>query len=181
MSSLNQGLLRNQIAAIRRKHPGAGVIAMKSRSRWDGPSSLRVDDQDFRIAQCDSELAIREALLDAGDESIPVVIITDLQEPELGSDPRFATNVARVNNRPETDALVAAGFALRTAADAIAALLKADVALATVNDMDGLSHHPHLRRISVETPNGPVSYPAPAPVFSDHERAYGPVPGLPGN
>lgn len=104
-----------------------------------------------------------------------------LRQPELGSDPRFATNVARVNNRPETDALVAAGFVRRTAADAIAALLKADVALATVNDMEGLSHHPHLRRISVETPNGPVSYPPPAPVFSDHERAYGPVPGLPGN
>jgi formyl-CoA transferase len=104
-----------------------------------------------------------------------------LGQPELGSDPRFATNVARVNNRPETDALVAAGFARRTAADAIAALLKADVALATVNDMEGLANHPHLRRISVETPNGPVAYPAPAPVFSDHEREYGPVPGLPSN
>ena len=45
-----------------------------------------------------------------------------------------------------------------------------------VNDMDGLSHHPHLRRITVDTPNGPVSYPAPAPVFLGEDRDYGAVP-----
>lgn len=102
-----------------------------------------------------------------------------LGQPALAADPRFATNVARVNNRPETDALVAAGFAGRTGAGAIAALLEADIALATVNDMQGLSAHPHLRRITVDTPNGPVSYPAPAARFSDQDRTYGPVPGLP--
>ncbi|MEI2387219.1 CaiB/BaiF CoA-transferase family protein [Breoghania sp. JC706] len=96
----------------------------------------------------------------------------------LGSDPKFATNVARVENRPETDAIVAAAFARRDCDDAIEALLKADVALARVNDMAGLSAHPHLRRIEVESPNGPVSFPAPAPIFADEQRAYGPVPGL---
>ena len=46
--------------------------------------------------------------------------------------------------------------------------------------MDGLSHHPHLRRITVDTPNGPVSYPAPAPIFDGEERHFGPVPALGG-
>jgi itaconate CoA-transferase len=59
------------------------------------------------------------------------------------------------------------------------AILSADVAFATVNDMEGLARHPHLRRITVETPNGPVSYPAPAPIFADELRSYGPVPSLP--
>ena len=85
-----------------------------------------------------------------------------LGQPELGTDPRFATNLARVANRAETDALVARGFARMTAREAIAALLRADVALASVSDMARLSRHPHLRRITVDTPNGPVSYPAPA-------------------
>ena len=101
-----------------------------------------------------------------------------LGDASLGTDPKFATNVARVENRPETDAIVAAAFARRDCDDAIEALLKADVALARVNDMAGLSAHPHLRRIEVKSPNGPVSFPAPAPIFADEPRAYGPVPGL---
>lgn len=100
-------------------------------------------------------------------------------KPELARDPRFTTNVARVANRAETDAEVALGFAARTLAEATAAILDADVAFARVNDMQGLSEHPHLRRIIVDTPNGPVSYPAPAPIFVGEERRYGPVPALP--
>ena len=38
----------------------------------------------------------------------------------------------------------------------------------------------HLRRITVDTPNGPVSYPAPAPIFDGEERHFGPVPALGG-
>jgi itaconate CoA-transferase len=101
-----------------------------------------------------------------------------LDRPELGTDPRFAVNVARVAHRVETDALVGEGFAKRSEAEAVAALLEADIAFAAVNDMAGLARHPHLRRIEVETPNGPVSLPAPAPIFSDERRRYGPVPAL---
>jgi formyl-CoA transferase len=102
-----------------------------------------------------------------------------LQRPELGRDPRFATNVDRVANRPETDGIVAEAFARMDHAEAMAVLEEADVAMASVNDMAGLSAHPHLRRITVETPNGPVSYPAPAPRVAGEARRYGPVPGLP--
>lgn len=103
---------------------------------------------------------------------------TFLGKRDLGTDPRFATNVARVANRAATDAAVAEGFARRTGEEAIAALLRADVALAAVNDMAGLAGHPHLRRIRVETPNGPVSYPAPGARWKGESRAYGPVPAL---
>lgn len=99
-------------------------------------------------------------------------------KPVLAGDPRFATNVARVANREQTDAAVAAGFRTRDLAEATVALLKADVAFASINDMAGLSQHPHLRRITVDTPNGQVSYPAPAPIFADEARNYGPVPAL---
>lgn len=102
-----------------------------------------------------------------------------LEHPELGEEPRFATNVARVENRVQTDAAVAEGFARMDAKQAVAALLKADVALASVSDMAQLSTHPHLRRITVDTPNGPVSFPAPAPIVTGVERQYGPVPALP--
>ncbi|WP_319530161.1 CaiB/BaiF CoA-transferase family protein [uncultured Cohaesibacter sp.] len=102
-----------------------------------------------------------------------------LEEPELGEDPNFSTNVSRVSNRDETDARVGEGFARRDAEEAVEALLRADVAFAKVNDMAGLSAHPHLRRIAIETPGGTVNLPAPAPVWDESEvRHYGPVPQL---
>ncbi|WP_286189114.1 CaiB/BaiF CoA-transferase family protein [Labrenzia sp. R5_0] len=99
-------------------------------------------------------------------------------KPELGTDPRFATNVARVNNRRETDAAVGEAFAKFDAETAIRLLTEANIALASVNDMEGLSTHPHLRRITVDSPNGPISFPAPAAIFSGEPRSYGPIPAL---
>jgi len=99
--------------------------------------------------------------------------------PEFGHDPKYATNVARVENRLATDGAVAEVFASMTAEEATERLIKADIAFASVNDMAGLSSHPQLRRIRVDTPNGPVSYPAPAPIISDDIRRYGAVPLVP--
>ncbi|MXQ10766.1 CaiB/BaiF CoA transferase family protein [Microvirga makkahensis] len=99
--------------------------------------------------------------------------------PEMGHDPKYATNVARVENRPATDGAVAEAFAMMSAEEATEKLVRADIAFASLNDMAGLSSHPQLRRITVETPNGPVSYPAPAPIVSGSTRRYGAVPAMP--
>lgn len=101
-----------------------------------------------------------------------------LGDAALATDPRFATNVARVQNRAATDAMAAAAFAALDAGEAADLLLRADVAFAPVNDMAALSHHPHLRRIEVETPAGPVAFPAPAPIVMGAPRSYGPVPAV---
>ena len=57
-------------------------------------------------------------------------------------------------------------------------LAAADIAFARVNTPADLAHHPHLRRITVGTPSGPVSYPAPAEQHTSASRQYGPVPAL---
>jgi len=101
-----------------------------------------------------------------------------LDQPEAGQDARFATNVARTKNRAETDALVAGAFARYDEGEAKARLINANVAFASVNDIAALSAHPHLRRINVDTPSGPVSYPAPAPIVVGAPRSYGAVPEL---
>jgi len=95
----------------------------------------------------------------------------------LAADPRFATVADRVTSRPETDGKVAAAFATMDAATLSGKLEAADIAFGRVNDVAGLIQHPHLRRIEVETPSGPVSYPAPAPI-RDESRSYGRVPQL---
>ncbi|MBS0123795.1 CaiB/BaiF CoA transferase family protein [Thetidibacter halocola] len=99
-------------------------------------------------------------------------------DASLGTDPRLATNVARVSYRDFTDGIVAQAFARRSSTEAVAILSEADIALAMVNDMGGLSAHPHLRRVTVNSPNGSVSFPAPGAQVKGETRQYGPVPAL---
>ena len=101
-----------------------------------------------------------------------------LGDASLGTDPRFATNVARVRHRPETDGLVASAFGVLDVKTLSEMLADADIAFALVNDPAGLSRHPHLRRITVATPTGPVSCPAPAEQLAGASRHYGAVPAL---
>lgn len=101
-----------------------------------------------------------------------------LRSPALATDERFSRNVTRVQNRTMTDEIVSATFAALDEAEAKTLLLRADVAFASVNDMAALSVHPHLRRITVETPGGAVALPAPAPLFTGAARDYGAVPAI---
>jgi itaconate CoA-transferase len=96
----------------------------------------------------------------------------------LAADPAFATNVERVKRRAETDGKVAKVFAALDAESLERKLAGADIAFARVNGPAELAHHPHLRRITVGTPSGPVSYPAPAERRAAASRHYGPVPAL---
>ncbi|MGA8611490.1 MAG: CaiB/BaiF CoA-transferase family protein [Xanthobacteraceae bacterium] len=101
-----------------------------------------------------------------------------LGDAALAADPDFATNVERVKRRAETDGRVAAVFAGHDADTLEQMLAAADIAFARVNTAADLSHHPHLRRITIGTPSGPVSYPAPAKRRASSTRRYGPVPAL---
>ena len=101
-----------------------------------------------------------------------------LARPELPNDSRFASMVERVRNRHLTDGMVGEIFAAMTRDELLKRLSDADIAFAEVNTMAGLAVHPHLRRIEVDTPNGPVTYPAPAAIVVDDPRRYGAVPGI---
>jgi formyl-CoA transferase len=101
-----------------------------------------------------------------------------LGQPELPNDPRLANGVERVRNRALTDKAVGDSFAAMTRDDLLKRLADADVAFAEVNTMADLTIHPHLRRIEVDTPNGVVTYPAPAAIFAGAPRHYGAVPAI---
>jgi len=96
--------------------------------------------------------------------------------PSLAGDPRFATNVARVENRAATDDLVAAWFARQSADGAVQALSAADIAFGLLNDVPRVLRHPHLRLASIATPRGPVEVPAPAARWTGEEASFGAVP-----
>src|SRR5882757_8068208 len=101
-----------------------------------------------------------------------------LGQPDLPSDPRFASMVERVRNRALTDKTVGDSFTRLARDELLGKLAEADIAFAEVNTMADLAVHPHLRRIEVGTPNGKVAYPAPAAIVVEQPRHYGPVPGI---
>jgi formyl-CoA transferase len=106
------------------------------------------------------------------------ILATDVMgDTALAADPKFVKLVDRVKHRAETDGKVAAAFATMDVETLSKKLAAVDIAFARVNDVAGLIAHPHLRRISVETPSGTVSYPAPAPI-RDEARNYGRIPAL---
>jgi itaconate CoA-transferase len=101
-----------------------------------------------------------------------------LDDPEFATDPRFLSNVVRVTHRGLTDARVQLGFAKFDHATLSGRLARAQIAFAAVNSLQDLLQHPHLRTISIETPSGPVTVPAPAALVKGEQRRYGAVPAL---
>ena len=101
-----------------------------------------------------------------------------LEEPDLPKKAGFETNVIRVANRPAVDAHVGATFAKLTRDEAAAKLRSANTAFGFVNDVAAFSHHPALRRVTVQTPGGPVAIAAPPVLLSDGLRELGAVPGI---
>ncbi|HYD04712.1 MAG TPA: CaiB/BaiF CoA-transferase family protein, partial [Reyranella sp.] len=93
-----------------------------------------------------------------------------LGDASLGTHEKFATNPKRVANRADTDALVGGVFARHDVEPLAKLLQSADIAFARVSDSELLSRHPHLRRITVDAPSGPVSTPAPAPIWAGAPR-----------
>ncbi len=101
-----------------------------------------------------------------------------MDEPDLPRRPGFEANVVRVANRAAVDAHVAAMFATLTRDQAAAKLRAANTAYGFVNDLPAFAAHPALRRVTVETPEGPVSLAAPPVIGSDGARPLGRVPGI---
>ena len=96
----------------------------------------------------------------------------------LAADPNFATNVERMKRRAETDGRVAAAFAAVDVVPLVEKLTRYDIAFGVINDLNLLARHPHLRRVSVCTPTGPASMPAPAAIHDGVPRKLGAVPAL---
>jgi crotonobetainyl-CoA:carnitine CoA-transferase CaiB-like acyl-CoA transferase len=84
-----------------------------------------------------------------------------LQEPELCTRRGYETNIVRTANRAMVDMHVARVFSKLGRTQALARLDSAGTAFGFVNDIAALARHPALRRVTVDTPSGPVSMAAP--------------------
>lgn len=83
-----------------------------------------------------------------------------LDAPDLAVDPRFVTNVLRVQHRADLDAALARGIGNLLEVDLVERLDKAEIAWGRLNTVADLATHPELavddRWLDTPTPSGPV-------------------------
>lgn len=105
-----------------------------------------------------------------------------LRRPELGDDPRFARNAARVENRTELTAIIEALFGTMSSREVVAVLDRAGIANGRLNEPLDLWNHPQFaareRWREVGTPGGAIRALLPPFTFADAELPMGAVPGL---
>ncbi|WUB75553.1 CoA transferase [Streptomyces sp. NBC_00576] len=106
-----------------------------------------------------------------------------LRRPELGSDPAYATNAARVTNRERTDSHVAAALGALDADEAVARLEDAGIACARLRDVQEVAEHPQFaardRWREVGSPVGPLrALLPPITLPGGDEARMGDVPAL---
>ncbi|WP_349368903.1 CaiB/BaiF CoA-transferase family protein [Salinarimonas sp.] len=101
-----------------------------------------------------------------------------LERPAIGTDPRFAANGKRVENRAALDAVIAEVFGALDREAVIRRLEAARIAYGRVSSLDDLARHPQLRTAPVETPAGPVEILAPGALANGVSARLRPVPAL---
>lgn len=106
-----------------------------------------------------------------------------LGRPELGVDPAYATNAARVANRERTDSHVGAALGALEVDEAVARLEAAGIACARLRDVQEVAEHPQLaarnRWREVGSPVGPLrALLPPITLPGGDEAPMGDVPAL---
>lgn len=110
------------------------------------------------------------------------LVTTVFERPDLAEHPRFATNIRRVQNRDDVDAIVAHETGKFETADLDAKLAAAGIPAAELNDMRALLEHPQLaqrdRWREVNTEVGAIYAILPPMTFADVDLRMGAVPAL---
>jgi len=105
-----------------------------------------------------------------------------LQQPALAEDPRFQTNVLRVQHREALTEAIEAALMHLPSAEVLRRLETASIANARVNSIDEYLQHPQLAARDcwreIESPSGPIRALVPPVRLQDVEPAMGAVPAL---
>jgi itaconate CoA-transferase len=101
-----------------------------------------------------------------------------LERPDMPEDEKFCSNEARCANRPALDEIIISVFTSIERTALTQRLRDAQIAFGEINDVAGLSAHPALRHVEVDSPTGPVTMAAPPATVNRETRELGPVPGI---
>ncbi|WP_316398937.1 CaiB/BaiF CoA-transferase family protein [Bradyrhizobium sp. 33ap4] len=192
MTALNAILL----ALLQRQHTGQGVGIQVSLfdavADWMNVPVLQFDYSGYHTARAGvnhPSLAPYGAYRCADGKDIVFSVQNDrewinfcakfLKQPELARRSGFADNMERLSNRAGLDEIVIKRFAQLSSNEVMNELEAAGIAYGRLNQLGGVSEHPHLRRVQLSTPGGDIGMIAPAAIFDgEGTPAFRPVPAL---
>ena len=101
-----------------------------------------------------------------------------LGDENLAEDSRLKSNQVRVVNRDYVDQLIGEVFSQLDQTAAVERLREAGIAYGKLNDIAGLSAHPQLRRVKIDTPSGDAQVVAVAAIRSNETEKPRNVPAV---
>ena len=101
-----------------------------------------------------------------------------LDQPDMPQNPNFDSNVKRVQNRVELDAIINDVFAQHSIETIVKKLQAAQIAFGRLNDMDEFTKHPQNRFIAVRTSAGDLQLLSPGAIVNGVMPRLGAVPDL---
>ena len=101
-----------------------------------------------------------------------------LDQPNLPQNPKFDSNVHRVENRVSLDAIMNGVFSQYSIDEIAEKLQAAQIAFGRLNDMDVFTQHPQNRFVSVRTSAGDVQLLSPGAIVNGVLPRLGDVPDL---
>jgi crotonobetainyl-CoA:carnitine CoA-transferase CaiB-like acyl-CoA transferase len=101
-----------------------------------------------------------------------------LDQPNLPQNPKFDSNVHRVENRVSLDAIMNGVFSQYPIDEIAEKLQAAQIAFGRLNDMDMFTQHPQNRFVSVRTSAGDVQLLSPGAIVNGILPRLGDVPDL---
>jgi crotonobetainyl-CoA:carnitine CoA-transferase CaiB-like acyl-CoA transferase len=101
-----------------------------------------------------------------------------LDQPNLPQNPKFDSNVHRVENRVSLDAIMNGVFSQYSIDEIAEKLQAAQIAFGRLNDMDVFTQHPQNRFVSVRTSAGDVQLLSPGAIVNGILPRLGDVPDL---
>ena len=101
-----------------------------------------------------------------------------LDQPNLPQNPKFDSNVHRVENRVSLDAIMNGVFSQYSIDEIAEKLQAAQIAFGRLNDMDVFAQHPQNRFVSVRTSAGDVQLLSPGAIVNGILPRLGDVPDL---
>ena len=101
-----------------------------------------------------------------------------LDQPNLLQNPKFDSNVHRVENRVSLDAIMNGVFSQYSIDEIAEKLQTAQIAFGRLNDMDVFTQHPQNRFVSVRTSAGDVQLLSPGAIVNGILPRLGDVPDL---
>jgi hypothetical protein len=78
--------IREHLRKIWAEHPDEEIVGIYADGGWTGPRTIEVDGRTVEVVECDSVLDFREHLSQRADGGPPIVLVTNVEQQNLGTD-----------------------------------------------------------------------------------------------